>query len=227
MLPRPLRHRVVNFKPFLFSVLLVALAGAFTAIFAQNPVFRPEIDIIQPKLLNGCPVATDPGCFYKLKDVLSSGADFWTTPFIQYEPKTGQGDGYGEGANGPRSAQRHYFNGRNPDYPFLRLNGLDSQSCFECHNSMPPLPSQGTDVTDIINLPQQFLTRPLWGVAYTGPWLHDGRATSLRQAILFHGDSASGSGSDAAPVIDVFEKLTPEQQQSVVDFLLTLRLPTP
>jgi hypothetical protein len=105
-------------------------------MFAQNPVFRPEIDIEQTKLLNGCPVATDPACFYKLKDVLSSGGDFWTTPFLQYDPKTNKGDGYGEGANGPRAAQRHFFNTRNPDYPFLRLNGLDSQSCFECHNSI-------------------------------------------------------------------------------------------
>lgn len=92
---------------------------------------------------------------------------------------------------------------------------------------LPPLPAQGTDVANIINVPQEFLTRPLWGVADTGPWLHDGRATSLRQAILFHGDSATGSGSEAAPVIDAFEKLSLQQQQAVVDFLLTLQLPTP
>jgi hypothetical protein len=56
---------------------------------------------------------------------------------------------------------------------------------------LPPLPAQGTDVANIINVPQEFITRPLWGVADTGPWLHDGRATSLRLAILFHGDSAT------------------------------------
>jgi hypothetical protein len=37
---------------------------------------------------------------------------------------------------GPRASQRHVFNNRVPDYPYLRLNGLDSQSCFECHNSI-------------------------------------------------------------------------------------------
>jgi hypothetical protein len=66
---------------------------------------------------------------------LESGGDFYTTPFQQYDPVTKTGDGYGEGADGPRAAQRHIFNPSNPNYPFLRLNGLDSQSCFECHNS--------------------------------------------------------------------------------------------
>ena len=71
------------------------------------------------------------------------------------------------------------------------------------------------------------MTRPIWGVADTGPWLHDGRALTLRDAILMHGDTATGGGSEAAPVIDAFEKLLPADQQSVVDFLLTLRLPPP
>jgi hypothetical protein len=95
--------------------------------------------------------------------------------------------------------------------------------------SDPPSPqiSQGTDVANINTEAPQYLTRPLWGVADTGPWLHDGRAMTLTEAILMHGDSASKSGSDAAPVIDAFEKLKPNEQQAVVDFLLTLRLPPP
>jgi hypothetical protein len=108
---------------------------AITFLVAQNPVFQPAIDIDQQKLLKGCPIATDSSCAYPLKDVLNSGGDFWTTPFQPYDPATGKGDGYGEGVNGPRAAQRHYFNPRNSSYRFLRLNGLDSQSCFECHNS--------------------------------------------------------------------------------------------
>jgi hypothetical protein len=91
----------------------------------------------------------------------------------------------------------------------------------------PPLPSQGTDVADINTDRLQYLTRPLWGVADTGPWLHDGRAMTLTEAIIMHGDTSSGSGSDAAPVIDVFEKLAPQDQQAVINFLLTLRLPLP
>ncbi|MGH9763611.1 MAG: di-heme oxidoredictase family protein, partial [Blastocatellia bacterium] len=64
---------------------------------------------------------------------------------------------------------------------------------------------------------------PLWGVADTGPWLHDGRARTLKDAILFH----ESPGSEADEVIEAFKKLAPEYQQDVVDFLLTLKLPGP
>ena len=89
----------------------------------------------------------------------------------------------------------------------------------------PPPISQGTDVANISTEAPQYLTRPLWGVADTGPWLHDGRAMTLNEAIIMHGDSSSGS--EAAPVVDAFEKLSASDQQAVVDFLLTLRLPFP
>ncbi|HME09779.1 MAG TPA: hypothetical protein VKG25_22160, partial [Bryobacteraceae bacterium] len=119
------------------GLLILGLSTAFSAdTFAQDPVFRPRIEIDQKKLLTNCKVATAPGCYYKLKTVLESGGDFYTTPFQQYDPVTQTGDGYGEGPDGPRAAQRHAFNPSNPNYPFLRLNGLDSQSCFECHNSI-------------------------------------------------------------------------------------------
>lgn len=35
-----------------------------------------------------------------------------------------------------------------------------------------------------------FMTRPLWGVGSTAPYLHDGRATTLTEAILEHGGEA-------------------------------------
>ena len=67
----------------------------------------------------------------------------------------------------------------------------------------------------------QFLTRPLWGVADTGPWLHDGRAQSLMEAILLH----DSPGSDATPVITAFKALPAPSQADVVEFLKVLRLP--
>ena len=33
-----------------------------------------------------------------------------------------------------------------------------------------------------------FLTAELWGVGNTGPWLHDNRAGTLREAVLLHGE---------------------------------------
>lgn len=38
-----------------------------------------------------------------------------------------------------------------------------------------------------------WLTRPLWGCGSTRPYLHDGRATSIAEAVEFHGGEASGS----------------------------------
>jgi hypothetical protein len=40
-----------------------------------------------------------------------------------------------------------------------------------------------------------FLTRPLWGLADTAPYLHDGRARTLDEAILAHGGEAADSSS--------------------------------
>lgn len=81
--------------------------------------------------------------------------------------------------------------------------------------------SQGSDVAGIAIPPPLFVTRVLWGVADSGPWMHDGRARTLREAILLH----RSPGSEANEVIDVFSALPPSDQQAVIDFLLTLRLP--
>jgi len=89
------------------------------------------------------------------------------------------------------------------------------------------LPPQGTDVLNIFNNPQDYLTRPLWGVADTGPWLHDGRALTLTDAVLMHGDSIGCGDSEAAPVVDAFKNLKDPEKQGLIDFLLTLRLPLP
>ncbi len=82
--------------------------------------------------------------------------------------------------------------------------------------------SQGVDVSTTPAVPPPlFLTRPLWGVADTGPWLHDGRARTLKEAIGFH----NSPGSEAAPIIQAFDKLSKDDQQAVVNFLLAQRLP--
>jgi CxxC motif-containing protein (DUF1111 family) len=60
-------------------------------------------------------------------------------------------------------------------------------------------------------------TRELWGVGSTGPWLHDGRATSLKDAILFHGGEAQESR-------DQFAALRKSEQAQVTKFLQSLVL---
>lgn len=81
--------------------------------------------------------------------------------------------------------------------------------------------SQGADVAGVSVAPPLFVTRPLWGVADSGPWMHDGRGRSLREAILLHGSP----GSDAAAVVTAFRALPAADQAALEAFLLTLRLP--
>ena len=57
-----------------------------------------------------------------------------------------------------------------------------------------------------------FGTKELWGVACTGPWLHDGRATTLSEAILWHGGEAAASS-------DRFKGLSGKDQKDVIAFL--------
>lgn len=60
-----------------------------------------------------------------------------------------------------------------------------------------------------------FLTRPLWGLADTGPWLHDGRAATLDEAILLHGGEAQKSR-------DAFAALSKSEKADLRIFLLSL-----
>lgn len=60
-----------------------------------------------------------------------------------------------------------------------------------------------------------WLTRPLWGLAETAPYLHDGRAATIPDAIRAHGGEAQESR-------DAFEALSPEEQASLHVFLLSL-----
>jgi hypothetical protein len=62
-----------------------------------------------------------------------------------------------------------------------------------------------------------FLTENLWGVGNTGPWMHDGRATTLTEAILEHGGEASSSRS-------AFQGLTTSKKRDVIAFLDSLVL---
>ncbi len=63
-----------------------------------------------------------------------------------------------------------------------------------------------------------FVTARLWGIADTAPYLHDGRAPTLTEAILFH-------GGEAQPARDAFALLVPRDRTALLSFLRTLRTP--
>jgi hypothetical protein len=72
-----------------------------------------------------------------------------------------------------------------------------------------------------------FLTAELWGVGNTGPWLHDGRAGSLAEAVTLHGeDSPPAAGqagrSEAQESRDAFVALSAEEKAALTTFLKSL-----
>ncbi len=62
-----------------------------------------------------------------------------------------------------------------------------------------------------------WLTKELWGVGSTAPYLHDGRATTLTDAIQSH-------GGEASPSRQAFDALSPSKKKDLVTFLNNLVL---
>lgn len=62
---------------------------------------------------------------------------------------------------------------------------------------------------------REFRTQPLWGVSLHEPFLHDGRADTLEEAIALHGGEATASR-------DAFVGRSPEDQNNLIAFLESL-----
>lgn len=63
-----------------------------------------------------------------------------------------------------------------------------------------------------------FITARLWGIADTAPYMHDGRALTLTEAINMH-------GGDAEEAAIAFSQLDSRQKIELLSFLRTLRTP--
>lgn len=64
----------------------------------------------------------------------------------------------------------------------------------------------------------EWRTPPLWGVADSAPYLHDGRAPTLHEAIMGHG------GQGAAAKVK-YAQFSPEERQQLLNFLQSLHAP--
>lgn len=91
-----------------------------------------------------------------------------------------------------------------------RTNGGDGYSTRE--TPQVPLP-------EAFPLPEEWKTPPLWGVADSAPYFHDGGAATLEAAIGRH-------HGDAETVLSAYKRLSPLEQQAIVSFLKTLKAPT-
>ncbi|MEW4562634.1 di-heme oxidoredictase family protein [Bremerella sp. JC770] len=65
---------------------------------------------------------------------------------------------------------------------------------------------------------KEYRTPPLWGVADSAPYLHDGRATTLRAAIEWHRGEAMASRVN-------FAQLSEREQVAILKFLESLKAP--
>ena len=79
------------------------------------------------------------------------------------------------------------------------------------------LHDMGYDQTSVVNhdvyaLPSEFRTPPLWGIRTTAPYMHNGSAETLHDAILQHGGEAQNS-------IEIYQNLSFTQQEELINFL--------
>jgi CxxC motif-containing protein (DUF1111 family) len=100
-------------------------------------------------------------------------------------------------------------------YSDLLLHRMGSQLVGGGSYGDPPAPVP--DSKDEIS-PSEWRTPPLWGVADSAPYLHDGRAQTLDEAIRQHGGQGSRSMRE-------YIRLSHAEQGQLVGFLRTLRAP--
>ena len=84
------------------------------------------------------------------------------------------------------------------------------------YNDPPPSRPDGTPGDG--PSPGEWRTPPLWGVADSAPYLHDGRAPTLEKAIELHGGQGARSAHN-------FAVLCKAEQEQLIVFLKTLRAP--
>lgn len=94
--------------------------------------------------------------------------------------------------------------------------GPELASSTGYYGEPPAPPSEGSGAAP--TPANEWRTPPLWGVADSAPYLHDGRAATLADAIRSHRGEAAG-------VVARYDALPPSGQEEILAFLRTLRAP--
>ena len=87
---------------------------------------------------------------------------------------------------------------------------------FKRHDLGPNFWEKNFDGT----IQKEFMTEPLWGVASTAPYGHDGRSPTLEDVILRHGGEAQAAR-------DLFAALPARRREALLSYLRTLVLYSP
>jgi CxxC motif-containing protein (DUF1111 family) len=149
----------------------------------EAPVIRPPAtDLLADRFARGAAVFSEAGC-----DACHRPALELVDPVLEVRPRLADGaakairvDVSADGEHPkiePRNAKRTAFN-------------VHLFSDLKRHDMGPDLATPGAQGGIP---PSVFLTRPLWGLAFTAPYLHDGRAPSIDDAIRLHGGEAAAS----------------------------------
>jgi CxxC motif-containing protein (DUF1111 family) len=100
--------------------------------------------------------------------------------------------------------------------PTSLLSTLRTSSSLSSYYGGPSSPAVSPGELQVLQ--QEWKTPPLWGVRDSGPYLHDGRAATIEEAITWHGGEANLSARR-------FARLSASQQGDVVAFLMSLAAP--
>lgn len=109
-------------RAVVLGVFLSSTFSGFAALVGEGPRLHPDSRISQEQIING---------ELSLDEIRQAGLLVFTTPF-------NKADGYGDGPHDANVLdQRSPLAGNRPTLQgngsFLRVNGLDSQTCLECH----------------------------------------------------------------------------------------------
>jgi CxxC motif-containing protein (DUF1111 family) len=100
------------------------------------------------------------------------------------------------------------------DFLLHRLDDRSRGGGAGGYRETPPVP-----LPEDHPLPEEWKTPPLWGVADSAPYLHDGGSPTLELAIRRH-------HGDAESVTAAYLKLPADDRTALIDFLKTLRAPS-
>ncbi|HKN24899.1 MAG TPA: di-heme oxidoredictase family protein [Candidatus Acidoferrum sp.] len=70
--------------------------------------------------------------------------------------------------------------------------------------------------------PDEFRTAPLWGLGQRIFFLHDGRSSPANGGLVHAIEQHAGNGSEANAVVGLFNRLSTQQQQDLLNFLRSL-----
>jgi hypothetical protein len=118
------RRRIVKITKALIVLVSLALVASAPVVFAQLFGEGPRLDPLRPTQ------AEIEAGLYTFGELRTEGEIIFATPFNRY-------DGYGDGPINPLNTRdpggRPHLGQQGPDGVTLRVNGLDSGSCLDCH----------------------------------------------------------------------------------------------